>query len=39
MDMIGDMGVSVKEEDVVDVVRMRKKEGEGLVRLIIVEFK
>ena len=39
MDMIGDMGVRVKEEEVVDVVRMRKKEGDGLARPIIVEFK
>ena len=34
-DMIGDMGVRVGEEEVVDVVRMRKKEGVGLARLII----
>ena len=27
MDMIGDMGVRVREEEVLDVVRMRKKEG------------
>ena len=39
LDMIGDMGVRVREEDVVDVVRMRKKEGVGLARPIIVEFK
>ena len=39
LDMIGDMGVRVREEEVVDVVRMRKKEGVGLARLIIVEFK
>ena len=26
LDMIGDMGVRVREEEVVDVVRMRKKE-------------
>ena len=39
MDMIGDMGVRVREEEVVDVVRMRKKEGVGLTRPIIVEFK
>ena len=35
--MIGDMGVRVREEEVVDVVRMRKKEGVGLARPIIVE--
>ena len=39
MDMIGDMGVRVRVEDVVDVVRMRKKEGVGLARPIVVEFK
>ena len=39
LDMIGDMGVRVREEEVVDVVRMRKKEGVGLARPIIVEFK
>ena len=39
MDMIGGMGVRVREEEVVDVVGMRKKEGDGLARPIIVEFK
>ena len=39
MDMIGDMGVRVRDEEVVDVVRLRKKEGVGLARPIIVEFK
>ena len=39
MDMIGDMGVRVREEEVVDVVRIRKKEGDWLAKLIIVEFK
>ena len=39
LDMIGDMGVRVREEEVVDVVRMRKKEGVVLARPIIVEFK
>ena len=39
LDMIGDMVVRVREEEVVDVVRMRKKEGVGLARPITVEFK
>ena len=39
MDMIGDMGVMAREEEVVDVVRMGKKEGFGLARPIIVGFK
>ena len=39
MDLIGDMGVRVREEEVVDVLRMRKKEGDGLARPFIVEFK
>ena len=39
MDMIGDMGVRVREKEVVDVVIMRKKEGDGLARQIIVVFK
>ena len=39
MDMNGDMGVRVRDEEVVDVVRIRKKEGVGLARPIIVEFK
>ena len=33
------MGVRVREEEEVDVVRMRKKEGVGLARPTIVEFK
>ena len=37
--MIGDMGVRMREEEVVDVVRMRKKEGVGLTIPFIVEFK
>ena len=39
LDIIGDMGVRVREEVVVDVVRMRKKEGVRLARPIIVDFK
>ena len=39
MGMIGDMGVGVREEEVVDVVRMRKNDGDGLARPFIVEFK
>ena len=39
MDMIRDMGVRVREQEVVDVLRMRMKEGYGLTRPIIVEFK
>ena len=37
--MIGDMGVRVREEDIVDVVRMRKNDEGGLIRPIIVEFR
>ena len=39
IEMIGDMGVRVKEEEMVDVVRMRKKDGRGPIRPIIVEFR
>ena len=28
IEMIGDMGVRVREKEIVDVVRMRKKEGQ-----------
>ena len=35
--MIGDMGVRVREEEIVDVVRMRKKDEGGSIRPIIVE--
>ena len=37
--MIGDMGVRVREEEIVDVVRMRKKDEGGPIRPIIVEFR
>ena len=37
--MIGDMGVRVREAEIVDVVRMRKKDKGGSIRPIIVEFK
>ena len=36
--MIGDMGVRVREEDIVDVVQLRKKDEGGIIRTIIVEF-
>ena len=36
--MIGDMGVMVREEEIVDV-RMRKKDEGESIRLIIVEFR
>ena len=39
IEMIGDMGVRVREEEIVDVVRMRKKDEGGLIRPIIVEFR
>ena len=37
--MIGDMGVRVREEEIVDAVRMRKKDEGGPIRPIIVEFR
>ena len=37
--MIGDMGVRVREEEIVDVVRMRKKDERRSIGLIIVEFR
>ena len=37
IEMIGDMGVRVREEEIVDVVRMRKKNEGGSIRPIIVE--
>ena len=39
IEMIGDMGVRVREEEIVDVVRMRKKDEGGPIRPIIVEFR
>ena len=36
--MIGDVGVLVREEDIVDVVRTRKKDEGGSSRPIIVDF-
>ena len=48
IEMIGDMGVGVseeemgvgvREEEIVDVVQMRKKDEGGSIRLIIVEFR
>ena len=39
IEMIGDMGVRVREEEIVDVVRMRKKDEGGSIRPIIVEFR
>ena len=37
--MIVDMGVRVREEEIVDVVRMRKNDEGGSIRPIIVEFR
>ena len=39
IEMIGDMGVRVREEEMVDVVRMRKKDEGESIRSIIVEFR
>ena len=39
IEMIGDMGVRVREEVIVDVVRMRKKDEGRSIRPIIVEFR
>ena len=39
VEMIKNMGVWVREEEIIDVVRMRKKEGEEVIRPIIVEFQ
>ena len=39
IEMIGDMGVRVSEEEIVDVVRMRKNNEGGPIRPIIVEFR
>ena len=37
--MIGEMGVRVRDEEIVDVVRMRKKDEGGVIRSIIVDFR
>ena len=39
MDMIGDMGVRVREEEVVDVVRMGEKEELGLASQLLLSLK
>ena len=39
IEMIGDMGVRVREEEIVDVVRMRKNDEGGSIGPIIVEFR
>ena len=39
IEMIGDMGVRVREEEIVDVVRMREKDEGGSIRPIIVDFR
>ena len=39
IEMIGVMGVRVREEEIVDVVRMRKKDEGGSIRPTIVEFR
>ena len=39
MEMIDHMGVRVREEEIVDVVRMRKKDEGGVIRPIILEFR
>ena len=33
------MGVSIRSEDVADIIRMRKKYGDEAVKLVIIEFK
>ena len=38
IEMIGDVGVRVREEEIVDVVRMRKKDEGGSIRPIIVVY-
>ena len=39
MDMFERMGVRSRSEDVLDIIRMRKKEGDETVKPVIVEFK
>ena len=39
IEMIGDMGVRVREKEIVDIVRMRKNDEGGSIRLIMVEFR
>ena len=39
VEMIGDMGVRVREEEIVDGVRMRNKDEGGVIRPITVEFR
>ena len=37
--MIEKMGVRVRSEDVADIVRMRKNDGDEAVKPVIIEFK
>ena len=39
MDMFERMGVRIRSENVSDIIRMRKKEGDETVKPVIVEFK
>ena len=39
IEMIENMGVRVREEEIIDVVRMRKKEVEEVIKPIIMEFQ
>ena len=39
MDMFERMGARIRSEDVSDIIRMRKKEGDETVKPVIVEFK
>ena len=37
--MIERMGVRIRSEDVADIIRMRKKNGDEMVKPVIIEFK
>ena len=37
--MIERMGVRIRSEDVADIIRMRKKDGDETVKPVIIEFK
>ena len=37
--MIERMGVRIRSEDVADIIRMRKKNGDETVKPVIIEFK
>ena len=38
-DMIKRMGVIIRSEDVADIIRVRKKDGDEAVKPVIIEFK